>query len=224
MVVTERNYRTVIHWIGHNGTDDRSLEGLFHMLDEHPLNRIFEEYGDYLEPPVYADWSRVMDWATDGSDGEFMFSGNFATYSCTFSLTTNDPDLLARIRAAVEANRARPDFQAQQPRPMSLSLLADYLRDLGVGGPRYSWEPIPDRSCVLLDEVDGDESLVECQLRHEDATVNYVCNRRALKTALIRLARTRRQELGFSIADILGPIEQPEPRTLVAALAGEVSA
>jgi hypothetical protein len=210
--------KTVVQHIGHS-EEDNSLDVLFKMLADHPLERSFAAYGDYLEPPVWNDPSAVG-WAPDGSDGEFMFWGNFHDYSFGFNLTTNDPVLLDRLRLAVEANCARPDFQAQPSPELSLGLLADYVRDLGIGSPRWESDTeMPERAILLLLAVDDDE-LVECQLQHEGAVVDYICNRRALKAELLRLCRTRRPELGYSLADILGSIADPQPGTLVAAISG----
>jgi hypothetical protein len=211
--------RTVIEYIGqHGGSGKRSLEHLFRMLAEHPLDRTFEAYGDYLETPVWSKPPRDG-WAADGSDGECMFWGNFFDWAYTFNLTTNDPELIERIRVAVEQNRARADFQAQAPQPMSMTLLRDYVRDLGIGCPRWEGDDeITERTVIVLRRVDDDD-IVECQLRHDGAVVDYLCNRRALKAALVRLCRTRRPELGYSVSDILGPVADPQPGTLVEALA-----
>jgi hypothetical protein len=212
--------RTVIHYIGqHASPGKRSLEDLFEMLAEHPLDRTFEAYGDYLEPPV---WSKPPQdgWAEDGSDGEFSFWGNLFDWAYTFNLTTNDPELIERIRAAVEQNRARADFQAQAPQPMSISLLQDYIRDLGIGSPRWEGDDEIGEGTRLVLRSGADDESVECQLQHDGAVVDYTCNRRVLKAALVRLCRTRRPELGYSVAEILGPVADPQPGTLVAALAG----
>lgn len=215
-MTTERTYKTDIHYIGHS-EEDGALERLFEMLASHPLQRSFEEHGDFIEPPVWD--SPPSKWAPDGSDGEIHFNGNFDTYAFAFSLATNDPALIDRLRVAVEANRARPDFQSQPDAHLNTSMLAAYLEVLGVGGPRWGWEPTPDRSCVLLSDADDDRD-VACQLRHAGAVVDYVCDRRVLNAALINLCRSRRPSLGFTVEQIVGPIEAPEPNTLSAALAG----
>jgi hypothetical protein len=208
--------KTVIQHIGHSA-EDNSLEALFKMLAEHPLERTFAAYGDYLEPPVWND-PNAVGWAPDGSDVEFTFWGNFHDYSFGFNLTTNDPVLVERIKLAVEANCARADFQAQPQPELHLNLLADYIRDLGIGSPRWEGDTEMAESTILLLRAVDDDELVECQLQHDGAVVDYICNRRTLKAALIRLCRTRRPEFGYSLADILGPVDDPQPGTLVAAL------
>jgi hypothetical protein len=151
-----------------------------------------------------------------------MFWGSLFDWAYTFNLTTNDPELLERIRVAVERNRARADFQAQAPHAMSMTLLRDYVRDLGIGCPRWEDDDEVAEGTILVLRYGDEDDLVECQLQHDGAIVDYICNRRALKAALVRLCRTRRPELGYSVATILGPIETPEPGTLVAALAGVI--
>jgi len=198
--------KTIIQYIGQHGSPGkRSLEHLFKMLAEHPLDRTFEAYGDYLEPPV---WSNPPDgWAPDGSDGELTFWGNLFDWAYTFNLTTNDPELVERIRAAVDLNRARPDFLEQPACPLMISLLADYIRSLGIGCPRWEGEDddatISEATSVALRSVD-DDALVEVELRHDGATTIHRCDRRVLKSRLVDLNRTRRPELGVDAPTILG--------------------
>ena len=194
--------KTIINWIGHNLSDDGSLEGLFQLLAEHPLDRRFEAYGDFLEAPVWSE--PTDDWAPDGSDGEVHVSGNFLTYSHTFSITTSDPSLIERFRVALELNLARPDYLTQPVYPMSLTLLATYIRSLGLGCPRWEGDDASIlEPSVVLGSVD-DDALVEVELRHDGATTIHRCDRRVLKSRLVDLNRTRRPELGVDAATILG--------------------
>jgi len=196
--------KTIINWIGHNASDDRSLEGLFDLLAVQPLDRSFEAYGDYLEPPVWCEPHEV-EWAADGSDGEVNFSGNFFHFSRTFSVTTNDPDLIERFRVALELNRAMPGFIEQTPRPLMISMLTDYIRSLAIGCPRWEGDDatISEAASVVLRSVD-DDALVEVELCHDGATTIHRCDRRVLKSRLVDLNRTRRPELGVDAATILG--------------------
>ena len=194
--------KTIINWIGHNASDDRTLEGLFELLAVQPLNRSFESYGDYLESPVWLKPSEV-DWAPDGSDGEVSFEGNFYEYSRTFSITTNDPALIERFRVALEANRAMPGFLGQTPQPLMIGMLATYIRSLGLGCPRWEGDDATiSEPSVVLSSVD-DDALVEVELRHDGATTIHRCDRRVLKSRLVDLNRTRRPELGVDAATIL---------------------
>jgi hypothetical protein len=196
--------KTIINWIGHNASDDRTLEGLFELLAVQPLDRSFEAYGDYLEAPVWLTPSEV-DWAPDGSDGEVSFEGNFYEYSRTFSITTNDPDMIERFRVALELNRAMPGFVEQTPQPLMIGMLATYIRSLGIGCPRWEGDDamITEATSMVLRSVD-DDALVEVELRHDGATTIHRCERRVLKSRLVDLNRTRRPEIGVDAATILG--------------------
>jgi hypothetical protein len=194
--------KTIINWIGHNASDDRTLEGLFELLGKQPLDRRFEAYGDFLEAPV---WSEPHEeWGHDGSNGEVHVCGNFLNYSHTFSLTTSDPALIERFRVALEINRARPDYLAQPVYPLSLTLLASYIQTMGIGCPRWQGEAVPpSEPFAVLSEVD-DDALAEVELRHDGATTIHRFDRRVLKSRLVDLCRTRRPELGVDATTILG--------------------
>jgi hypothetical protein len=101
---------TAIHsngsrWAGEQPT---SLEELFDVLEHYALRRAqypndcFEESG--------AEMLRIT-----GLPNFVRFSGNFYELSHVFSIDTDEPKLIARFRAAIAANIARPNYQAQRP-------------------------------------------------------------------------------------------------------------
>lgn len=204
-------------------THDRSLAALFQNLRVYALDRSFEAYGPWVEHPVWAEASRSV-WAPDGSQGEVSFTGNFYLLSFAFGVQTNDPALIERLRAAVEANMSRPDYLAQPAPAMSIRLLREYLMDSGLHREDYGDAWAVDRTEITLEPVD-DTRLMIVHLRHHGATHRFTCDRRAMVPGLIVLARSRRPDLGFSSAQIVGDLEQPEPGTLAAAIrAGEAAA
>jgi hypothetical protein len=122
-----------INYIGHATSipnwPARSLEGLFDALQRweldprlnnmdnkrlqpHPLRAPFRhpavscagevwssELGGFIYldgPPIYPDAPEAV-----------CFLGNFVGYSFAFNLVTNDPDLIARLDAAIARNMAR---------------------------------------------------------------------------------------------------------------------
>lgn len=85
--------------ISNGGGRTFPIEGLFERLREHPLDRIWEAYGNF----------------ECESDGVTNFFGNFFTYSHVFDIRTDDPELIGRLRQAIAANKCRADYQSQEP-------------------------------------------------------------------------------------------------------------
>lgn len=107
------------------GESPDSLQDLFERLATHPLDPSFEDYGDFVMPARSAVHVRGYD-----EDGTFVdryddtgplhseapeavrFWGNFFTVSAVFEIDTDEPELIARLTAAIRANQERPDYKA----------------------------------------------------------------------------------------------------------------
>jgi hypothetical protein len=211
--------RTVIGNIGHNG---EGVDRLIEVLSEYALDRRLEVYGEFIDSPVWS-YPEKSGWAIDGSDNEVSISGNFYEYSFAFNLTTNDPAIIATLREAIDSNQARPDYQAQPQPQFSLSLLREYLRDIGVCAKEYDDNPWPaDVTEVEADDVE-DPLRVAVSIHHRGTARGYVCDRRTLACHLIQMARSRRPSLGFTIDQVVGDMDNPAELTLAAALAAGVA-
>ena len=57
----------------------------------------------YATRPMYPDYPEAV-----------SYTGNFLGYSFCFVFDTNDPELIARLDAAIAANMQRPDYQAAE--------------------------------------------------------------------------------------------------------------
>jgi hypothetical protein len=103
---------TTIHSNGSkwHGESPDTVEQLFAVLQTHVLDRMFE----FEDGTAFIERSGADDkWAPQGT---VRFWGNFLHLSHVFSIDTDEPDLIARLTAAIQANMARPDYQ-EQPSP-----------------------------------------------------------------------------------------------------------
>lgn len=90
------------------GEQPDNIETLLAVLAEHPLDRVFESYGNFVTPnPVNMRGEPV------GGPGSVSFFGNFHTVSHVFNIDTNDVDVTERLTAAIRENQKRPDYLAQ---------------------------------------------------------------------------------------------------------------
>ena len=86
---------------------DDTEENILQDLDAYTLDPIFELYGDFVNPsPEWLSTENAKKYA-----GCTMIFGNFYGYSHAFRLVTDDAALIARISAAVQRNKARPEYQ-----------------------------------------------------------------------------------------------------------------
>lgn len=85
-----------------------SEENILRDLEAYTLDPVFEMYGNFVNTaPEWLDAINATRYA-----GCAMIFGNFLTYSHAFRVVTDDAALIARITAAVEKNKARPEYQA----------------------------------------------------------------------------------------------------------------
>jgi len=86
---------------------DDTEESIMRDLAVHTLDPIFEMYGDFVNPSP--------EWLTPENAAKYagctMIFGNFRNYTHAFRLVTDDTALISRISAAVQRNKARPEYQ-----------------------------------------------------------------------------------------------------------------
>lgn len=127
--------KTIIQHVGnpweHRPDDYSKIAYLLELLDKYALDRSFEQFGNFVNPRPIActpvnivfrafEAGRLPEYmATDPNPWEGLthFWGNFAHYSASFSLYTNDPDLITTLTAAIEKNKSRPDYLSQTKPP-----------------------------------------------------------------------------------------------------------
>jgi len=78
------------------GEQPDDIETLLKVLATHPLDRTFERA-----------------FIQDLGDGAKRFHGSFLTVSHVFDIRSNDPEIVGRLVAAIEANRRMRAFRSQ---------------------------------------------------------------------------------------------------------------
>lgn len=85
-----------------------TAENILHDLEHYTLDPVFEPYGNFIDPtPGWLCEPEATKYA-----GCTNIFGNFLTHSHAFRLVTDDAELISRIAAAVEKNKARPEYIA----------------------------------------------------------------------------------------------------------------
>ena len=85
-----------------------SEENILRDLETYTLDPVFELYGNFVNPaPEWLNEKAAAKYA-----GCASIFGNFLGWSHAFRLVTDDEALISRITAAVEKNKARPEYQA----------------------------------------------------------------------------------------------------------------
>ena len=103
-------------------------ENILHDLERYTLDPTFEMYGDFVNcSPEWLDENRAAKYT-----GCTVISGNFRGYTHAFYLITDDAALIDRIAAAVQRNKARPEYQAARAK-MIAELPALTLQNAAVG-------------------------------------------------------------------------------------------
>ena len=95
------------------GEEPDSIENLLEVLREHPLDRSFEHYGNFVDTSPL--------WGPDGTSpnpypdnpGVVVYSGNFSNLSHGFNIHTDEPEVIALLTDAIRANQQRPDYLSQ---------------------------------------------------------------------------------------------------------------
>lgn len=82
-------------------------ENIMHDLENYTLDPVFEFYGNFINP--------APEWLSPEVSAKYAgctsISGNFLTLSHAFRLVTDDIGLISRLSAAIDRNKARPEYQ-----------------------------------------------------------------------------------------------------------------
>lgn len=112
--------------------NNETVEDLLKMLSNYPLRR-FDTWADAPEEWAFIDNNHIAVYqdfptkegrcylASDTQEykGLTVFSGNFFNYSYSFSVATDDNDLISKLTNAIQENMKRPDYLAQD-KPTSI--------------------------------------------------------------------------------------------------------
>lgn len=104
---------TIILSNGHFRADspEAALEKLLEIVAAHPLDRRFERHGGFIEH----DARNLRGEWLEGIENAVSFFGNFFNLAHVFSIVTNDSNVVARLSAAIFANKERADYLRQPP-------------------------------------------------------------------------------------------------------------
>lgn len=83
------------------GQEPDSVEYLLKVLNDEPLDRTFENYGNF----VYLNENNLE---------TVVFFGNFFRISHVFNIETDDESTIENLISAIEANRRRSDYSSQK--------------------------------------------------------------------------------------------------------------
>jgi len=100
------------------GEEPDTIEKLLEVLAVEPLDRKFENFGNFIYKPFtwkYGRGNRIVNDKPMYPDNPAMlnFFGNFLRVSHVFNITTDDPVIIAKLRKAIRANKKRPDYLSQ---------------------------------------------------------------------------------------------------------------
>lgn len=126
------------------GEPSKSIDELFEMLETHPLDPRFEEYGNFAYRPEW-DGEALLSAST------VRFWGNFLTYSFPFQVDTDDPSLIDVLTVAIRANQQRPDYLAEVVERAAAKAEAEVVE----AARRLEQEPTArERAAALLTDAD----------------------------------------------------------------------
>jgi hypothetical protein len=90
-----------------NGGEPATVGELLELLKEHPLDPMFEDYGNFANDcPISYKTDKPLLPA-----GWWSFWGNFQTISHVFKIVTNDAQAIQDLRQAILANQASPGYK-----------------------------------------------------------------------------------------------------------------
>lgn len=108
-------------------------ENILRDLEHYTLDPVFEFYGNFVNPsPEWLSQEVAAKYA-----GCTSISGNFLYLSHAFRLVTDDPGLIARLSAAIDQNKATPEYQAA--RQKMLDTLPALTKQNAHAGRAYAW-------------------------------------------------------------------------------------
>lgn len=106
---------TLVQHVGSPWTPKRDpLRELFRALETYTLDPTFEAYGDFISETVPEIAHILNEEKSAGLDTRRTVHvwGNFYDFSCVFSVYTDDDALIAKITAAVRANKDTDAYRA----------------------------------------------------------------------------------------------------------------
>ena len=100
------------------GQQPAEVSELLNLLATEPLRRVFEAYGNFIMPEPKHGVESYETGKLEYVDGDpiypeagvVRFWGNFETCSHVFQIDTSDPELIAKLTAAIRANQQRADY------------------------------------------------------------------------------------------------------------------
>lgn len=92
-------------------TTQAAIDALIEILRDHPLNRLFERHGNFVE----RDARNLRGEWLEGIENAVSFFGNFFDRSHVFNIVSNDAYHVERLCDAIAANRLRADYLRQPP-------------------------------------------------------------------------------------------------------------
>lgn len=97
-------------WVGQQPD---SIDELCRVLEAYALDRTFENFGNFIFPPLAEDGHIYQHYGFTSHEGVWHFCGNFADVSHVFSIYTNEADVVQRLTEAILANQKRGDYLSQ---------------------------------------------------------------------------------------------------------------
>jgi hypothetical protein len=89
------------------GQKPDTIEELLNVLDKYTLDPTFEKYGNFINNnPIW-----VKPKAKEKYKGCTQIFGNFITISHVFNITTDEPDVIEAITAAVNRNKETTEYK-----------------------------------------------------------------------------------------------------------------
>jgi len=113
------------------GETPDSVADLLLVLAAHPLDRKFEEFGNFVNAapltsasPAGYDKNGKMTYHQGpliypDHPETARFFGNFAHLSHVFTIDTDEPEFISVLTAAIRANQKRPDYATPSKRLMA---------------------------------------------------------------------------------------------------------
>ena len=86
------------------GEPSNTVADLLKFLTEHPLNPVFEKYGNFCYKLDAADAARL--------DCIYHICGNFYDWSYVFDITADTKADCAELRRAIRRNQRTPEYKA----------------------------------------------------------------------------------------------------------------
>lgn len=108
-----------------------TLDNILQDLEEYALDPVFELYGDFVNPAP--EW--ISQDAAEKYSGCTLIYGNFRELSHAFNLVTDEPEIINRLRDAIDENRKRPDYQ--QARKKALAKVPPLSKETARIGEKY---------------------------------------------------------------------------------------